>query len=138
MSYPSFSFFLSLSLRMGINGYERHYLFRDGADCCDRYFKGSAGPCPSEFLYDPGYYWEKYENDRYNDGQFPTVYNHTYYPQMEAGTCVNGTDFPDWMNSDTEFRQRTSSTRPMYLVRKTGRFRVATLLFRTPTTQSTN
>lgn len=97
INYPSW---------MGINGYERHYLFRDGADCCDRYFKGAAGPCPSEFLYDPGYYWEKYENDRYNTGQFPTVYNHTYYPQMEAGTCVNGTDFPDWMNSDTEFRQR--------------------------------
>ena len=35
----------------------------------------------------------------------PTIYNHTYYPDINAGTCVNGTDYPEWMASDTNFKR---------------------------------
>ena len=94
---------------MGINGYERSYLFTEAETCCDRYFKGAAaGSCPFEnpLVYDHGYYWEKYQNNDHNHDPLPIVNNFTFYPQMEAGTCVNGTDFPEWMNSDTAFRQQ--------------------------------
>ena len=35
----------------------------------------------------------------------PVRYNHTYYPDLNAGTCVNGTDYPAWMASDRDFRR---------------------------------
>ncbi|EJK48070.1 hypothetical protein THAOC_33163 [Thalassiosira oceanica] len=88
---------------MGINGYEKHYLFLDGDDCCDRFFKGSGVACPFEHTYDPGYYWESYQNDFYNDSPMPIIYNHTFYPLIESGTCINGTDYPEWMGLDDDF-----------------------------------
>ena len=36
-----------------------------------------------------------------------------YYPDLNAGTCVNGTDFPEWMASDVDFKR-------MYLFKTLG------------------
>jgi len=90
--------------RMGVSGYEKHYLFTSGQECCDRYFEGVGG-CPYETTYDGGYFWSQYEDELPNDQAMPAVYNHTYYPLMERGTCVNGTDYPDWMAIDDNFRR---------------------------------
>jgi len=89
---------------MGVNGYEKHYLFASGQECCDRYFKGVGG-CPHETTHDGGYFWSQYEDELPNDQAMPAVYNHTYYPLLERGTCVNGTDYPDWMAIDDDYRR---------------------------------
>ena len=76
---------------MGINGYEKHYLFRTGQECCDRYFKGgSTGPCPFENEQQLDYYWTAYEDNIDNSDDMPVRYNHTFYPDLNTMTCVNG------------------------------------------------
>lgn len=87
---------------MAINGYERTYLFTDSKDCCARFFP-TASDCPIENTQQFDYYWTSYENNINNMDDMPIIYNHTYYPDIQARACVNGTDFPSWMNSDREF-----------------------------------
>eukprot|EP00584_Thalassiosira_punctigera_P010481 CAMPEP_0172530792 /NCGR_PEP_ID=MMETSP1067-20121228/4415_1 /TAXON_ID=265564 ORGANISM="Thalassiosira punctigera, Strain Tpunct2005C2" /NCGR_SAMPLE_ID=MMETSP1067 /ASSEMBLY_ACC=CAM_ASM_000444 /LENGTH=375 /DNA_ID=CAMNT_0013315061 /DNA_START=808 /DNA_END=1931 /DNA_ORIENTATION=+ len=95
---------------MGSDGYEKWYLFRKGDHCCKKYFP-TARNCPYEDETQPelqdgnGYYWEKYQDNLSNGGVHPTIYNHTYYPDMHANTCVNGTDYPAWMASDRDFKR---------------------------------
>ena len=74
---------------MGINGYEKHYLFRNGQECCKRYFPGVGG-CPMEHDIQTGYYWETYQDDVSNLDKMPARYNHTFYPDLNSGTCING------------------------------------------------
>jgi len=88
---------------MGINGYEKHYLFTEGKTCCERFFATSSAPCPYEDTVQTGYYWESYQEHLANEDDMPIKYNHTYYPDRNAGTCVNGTDYPEYMGSDKEF-----------------------------------
>ena len=111
--YPcEFSFLSSLrstlfpntnSAWMGINGYEKHYLFMDSVDCCDRYFKNSGTACPFESTVQNDYYWTAYETNLANTAPMPIINNRTYWPLIESGTCVDGTDYPDWMGFDDEF-----------------------------------
>ena len=91
----------------GSNGYEKWYLFRAGSECCTKYFPRSSNcPYEDETSYEPGYYWESYQNDLPNDSDaYPVIRNDTFYPDINAGTCVNGTDYPDWMLDDVEFRR---------------------------------
>ena len=96
---------------MGYNSYEKHYLFRpEDADlCCDKFFP-NVGNCPYVRHTDPGaiktgYYWESYQEDQANDEKMPLVYNHTYWPDIHGQTCVNGTDYPDWMASDVDYKR---------------------------------
>ena len=90
---------------MGYNSYEKHYLFTDGKLCCDKFFPG-ASSCPEiPDEIDTGYYWESYQENLNNGEAMPIVYNHTYYPDVNAGTCVNGTDYPPWMGADKDFRR---------------------------------
>jgi len=108
--YPDFSvsscgFGRDFPSWMGSDGYEKFYLFTEGKRCCDKYFSSSKN-CPYEDeTTDPqtGYYWEKYQEDLPNAVAAPVIYNHTFYPDMKARTCVNGTNYPDWMVSDKEF-----------------------------------
>lgn len=51
---------------MGMEGYERWYLFFNGRDCCDKYFPLSSN-CPYEDSPQTGYYWEIYHPARPND-----------------------------------------------------------------------
>ncbi len=74
---------------MGYNAYEKHYLFRIGIECCSKYFPNVAN-CPFEDDPDTGYYWESYQDDTSNLEDSPIKYNHTYYPDLNSGTCVNG------------------------------------------------
>jgi len=92
---------------MGINGYEKTYLFTsgDGDACCQKFFANLGTACPYENEPQTGYYWTSYFEDKDNAAAMPTVYNHTYYPDINLGTCINGTDFPDWMRSDTDFER---------------------------------
>ena len=89
---------------MGYNSYEKHYLFRKGNECCSKFFPDATN-CPAENTAQTGYYWEKYQpkNTQHHISTTPIVYNHTFYPSLDAGTCVNGTDYPDWMASDVDF-----------------------------------
>lgn len=89
---------------MGYNSYEKHYLFRTGEECCRKYFPTSSN-CPYEDTVQQGYYWESYHNDKDNLDDMPIKYNHTYYPDLASGTCVNGTDYPPWMAADTDFKR---------------------------------
>ncbi|KAL7528784.1 hypothetical protein ACHAXR_002633, partial [Thalassiosira sp. AJA248-18] len=89
---------------MGYNSYEKHYLFREGHECCNKFFPAISN-CPYENTVQDGYYWESYEEDKNNLDDMPVVYNHTYWPDLNAGTCVNGTDFPEWMASDSDFKR---------------------------------
>ena len=91
----------------GSNGYEKWYLFRAGSECCTKYFPRSSNcPYEDETSYEPGYYWESYQNDLPNDSDaYPVIRNDTFYPDINAGTCVNGTDYPDWMSSDVDFQR---------------------------------
>ena len=50
-----------------------------------------------------GYYWEKYQLNLPNGAAHTIIYNHTFYPNTNAGTCVNGTDYPSWMASETAY-----------------------------------
>ena len=72
-----------------ISNYEKHYLFREGYECCSKYFPG-ASDCPFEDETQQDYYWTNYQNDNNNLDDMPVKYNHTYYPDLNAGTCVNG------------------------------------------------
>jgi len=91
---------------MGSMGYEKWYLFTKGEHCCQKYFPAVTN-CPYEdetqFQDGYGYYWESYQDNLPHGEAYPTIYNHTYYPNMHAGTCVNGTDYPDWMAQDRDF-----------------------------------
>ena len=74
---------------MGWNGYEKHYLFRQGSECCEKYFPGKSG-CPYERTKQVDYYWTSYQDNLPNSEDMPIVYNHTYFPVFFSGTCVNG------------------------------------------------
>jgi len=86
----------------GINGYEKVYLFRTGEACCKKFFP-TLGNCPYENTKQLDYSWTTYEGNKNNLEHMPIRYNHTYYPEVNAGTCVNGTDYPDWMAADKDF-----------------------------------
>jgi insulin receptor substrate 1 len=89
---------------MGINGYEKHYLFRTVGECCTRYFNG--GSCgASSTTPQTGYFWSAYQDELANDVAMPVRYNHTFYPDISSKTCVNGTDYPAWMADDDEFKR---------------------------------
>ena len=92
---------------MGSSAYEKHYLFRDSEDCCNRFFP-TVSDCPYEdhtTATQTGYYWETYHDDISNLEDMPVQYNHTYYPDINANTCVNGTDYPSWMASDVDYKR---------------------------------
>jgi hypothetical protein len=90
---------------MGQEGYAKWYLFRDPLDCCRAYYPGASN-CPYQSSPPPGfYYWEQYQLNQPNDAILPEIYNHTFYPELDANTCVNGTDYPVWMVSSTDFKQ---------------------------------
>ncbi|KAL3760452.1 hypothetical protein ACHAWU_005987, partial [Discostella pseudostelligera] len=52
-----------------------------------------------------GYYWTSYANDTANSDPIPIINGHTYYPDLASSTCVNGTNYPEWMASDIEFKR---------------------------------
>jgi hypothetical protein len=89
---------------MGYNNYEKHYLFQTGSECCDKYFPMESN-CPFENERQTDYYWTSYEDNIDNLLDMPIIYNHTYYPDINGGTCVNGTDYPQWMAADTDFKR---------------------------------
>jgi hypothetical protein len=89
---------------MGFNNYEKHYLFRTGQECCEKFFPKVSG-CPYEVETQTDYYWTSYQDNIHNLDDMPVKYNHTYYPDINAGTCVNGTDYPPWMASDVDFKR---------------------------------
>jgi len=90
----------------GDSGYEKFYLFRTGELCCSRYFPGQGGcPYENESNMQSGYYWETYQENLPNGVDMPIRYNHTYYPDISADTCVNGTDYPPYMASDKDYRR---------------------------------
>jgi hypothetical protein len=92
---------------MGINAYEKHYLFRDGQDCCKKFFP-NVGGCPMETAAtntQMDYYWTTYEDNIDNLDDMPVKYNHTFYPDVFAGNCINGTDYPEWMGSDVDYKR---------------------------------
>jgi len=89
---------------MGINGYEKSYLFTVGSECCNRYFP-NAGNCPFENTVQLDYFWTTYEDNIDNLEDMPIRYNHTFYPDLNAHNCVNGTDNPKWMEQNDEFKR---------------------------------
>ena len=44
---------------MGISGYEKHYLFRTGDECCSKYFP-TVSNCPYENTIQNDYFWLSY------------------------------------------------------------------------------
>lgn len=81
---------------MGLEGYERWYLFINPSECCERFFP-LASNCPYENDPQTGYYWEIYQPDwPIGATDWPVFYNHSFYPDLQSGTCVNGTDYPAW------------------------------------------
>ena len=90
-----------------MNGYEKSYLFSpdDGERCCQKFFANAETACPYTKPGQDGYYWETYYEDQSNSVPSPVVYNHTYYPDLNSGTCVNGTDYPEWMARDDNFKR---------------------------------
>ncbi|KAL7532720.1 hypothetical protein ACHAWF_004220, partial [Thalassiosira exigua] len=92
---------------MGYNNYEKHYLFQTGSEC-DKYFPMESN-CPFENERQTDYYWTSYEDNIDNLLDMPIIYNHTYYPDINGGTCVNGTDYPPWMAADTGISSRDST-----------------------------
>ena len=93
-----------LAVWMGQDGFEKWYLFTSGKECCTRYFP-SAVNCPYENTVQTGYYWESYQENRPNSEALPIIYNHTYYPDLNANTCINGTDYPSWMAEDDIYKR---------------------------------
>lgn len=81
---------------MAQDGFSSWYLFIDPNECCSKYFPLSSN-CPFEKTPQIGYYWEIYHEDQRNGNHLLEKYNHTYYPDFAADTCVNGTDYPSWM-----------------------------------------
>ena len=57
---------------MGINAYEKHYLFREGSECCSKYFP-TVGNCPYEHTVQYDYYWTSYADNMYNLDDHPVV-----------------------------------------------------------------
>jgi len=90
---------------MGYNGYEKHYLFTLGEECCSKYFSGVSSRCPYEDTEQHDYYWTSNAGNRHNLDDMPVAYNHTYYPLLDAKTCSNGTDYPSWMAADEDFKR---------------------------------
>jgi hypothetical protein len=82
---------------MGLEGYERWYLFINPTECCERFFP-LASNCPYENDPQIGYYWEQYQPDLPigSTDPWPEYYNHSFYPDIQSGTCINGTDYPEW------------------------------------------
>ena len=74
---------------MGINGYEKHYLFRTVGECCSRYFNGGSCGAASTTP-QTGYFWSAYQDELSNFDAMPVRYNHTFYPDISSKTCVNG------------------------------------------------
>jgi len=89
---------------MAINGYEKSYLFTVGSECCNRYFPG-VGNCPFENTLQLDYFWTAYENNIDNSEDTLIRYNHTFYPDLHARNCVNGTDNPKYMEQNDEFKR---------------------------------
>lgn len=89
---------------MAQEGYSKWYLFRDGKECCSKYFR-QASNCPYESTPQSGYYWESYQTKQPIDVVLPVIYNHTFYPDLVASACVNGTDYPSWMISNENFKR---------------------------------
>lgn len=96
--------FSPFSAWMGSSAYEKHYLFRDGNDCCSRFFP-TVSNCPFEDTPQNDYYWTSYQENLDNQEEMPVIYNHTYYPDINLYQCVNGTDYPSWMGSDTDYKR---------------------------------
>jgi len=90
---------------MGYNSFEKHYLFTLGEECCSKFFPSASSRCPYENTEQQGYYWTSYEGNRHNLDDMPVVYNHTYYPSLDAKTCSNGTDYPSYMAADPGFKK---------------------------------
>jgi hypothetical protein len=91
----------SVQHNRGSDGYEMWYLFRKGETCCTKYFPSSSNcPYEDESQANSGYYWEKYQDNLPNGAAYPTIYNHTFYPDMNTCTCVGGTNYPAWMASE--------------------------------------
>ena len=89
---------------MGREGYSRWYLYFDPSECCNFFFP-QASNCPYEVNPQTGYYWEVYQPNKANDAtDIIPYYNHSFYPSIQSGTCVNGTDYPDWMIETEEFK----------------------------------
>ncbi|EJK62431.1 hypothetical protein THAOC_16960 [Thalassiosira oceanica] len=74
-------------------------------ECCNRFFGNAGTACPFENTDQNGYYWTAYEDNLPNDSPMPIIYNHTFYPLVESGTCINGTDYPEWMGLDDDYSQ---------------------------------
>ena len=91
---------------MGDISFEKHYLFRQGVECCTKYFPTASG-CPYENASQSqsGYYWTSYQANADNTAPTPIKYNHTFYPDITANACVNGTDYPAWMAADVDFKR---------------------------------
>ena len=89
---------------MGLEGYSEWYLFIDPNECCDRFFPSSSN-CPYEITPQVGYYWETYYDRLANDAtDIIPFYNHSYYPDIHSGNCINGTDYPSWMVETEDYR----------------------------------
>jgi hypothetical protein len=80
---------------MAQEGYSNWYLFLDSDKCCKTYFPLSTN-CPYETTPQTGYYWEHYHPERANNATVTPFYNHSFYPDLASGTCINGTDYPSW------------------------------------------
>jgi hypothetical protein len=91
---------------MGDISFEKHYLFRQGSECCTKFFP-TASNCPYEQATQAqsGYYWNSYQNNTSNSAPATIKYSHTFYPDLAASACVNGTDYPAWMGSTVEFKR---------------------------------
>lgn len=89
---------------MGSSAYEKSYLFQRGVECCDRFFPGKGG-CPFEDTQQLDYYWTSYQENIDNLDDMPIKHNHTYWPDLHSKSCVNGTNYPDWMVSDVDFER---------------------------------
>jgi hypothetical protein len=76
---------------MGDISFEKHYLFRQGVECCTKYFPTASG-CPYENATQAqtGYYWTSYQANANNTAPTPIQYNHTFYPDITANACMNG------------------------------------------------
>ncbi|KAL7471196.1 hypothetical protein ACHAXS_011514, partial [Conticribra weissflogii] len=90
---------------MGNDGYAQSYLFVQDSECCQKFFP-SRGDCPAENTPQTGYYWESYQPDVPNHIPLGTIPPPTvFYPDLFSNTCINGLDYPDWMNSDIVYQR---------------------------------
>jgi len=90
---------------MGNDGYAQSYLFVQDSECCQKFFP-SRGDCPAENTPQTGYYWESYQPNVPNHIPLGTIPPPTvFYPDLFSNTCINGLDYPDWMNSDIVYQR---------------------------------